>query len=148
QAQVTAEGVAFHWKNPAPPSIPVLHFVVRFYRRLADAKSETVAGEVPLAGDIQEWVDQTFDWEKTYQYRAAMVTTVTRPGSPDVQVEGDDTAVIKVEARDVFPPQVPTGLQAVASGVGQKPFIDLIWAPVADADLAGYNVYRQEGSAT
>jgi len=40
---------------------------------------------------------------------------------------------------------VPQGLQAVYSGEGQKPFVDLIWAPVTDADLAGYNVYRREG---
>jgi len=39
-------------------------------------------------------------------------------------------------------------LQAVFSGPGQQPFIDLIWAPVADADLDGYNIYRhEEGSA-
>jgi fibronectin type 3 domain-containing protein len=37
------------------------------------------------------------------------------------------------------------GLQAVFSGEGQKPFIDLIWAPVTNADLAGYNVFRREG---
>jgi fibronectin type 3 domain-containing protein len=36
----------------------------------------------------------------------------------------------------------------VFSGPGQQPFIDLVWAPVSDADLAGYNVYRRtEGSA-
>jgi fibronectin type 3 domain-containing protein len=38
-------------------------------------------------------------------------------------------------------------LQAVFSGTGQKPFIDLIWNANTDADLTGYNVYRREGSA-
>jgi fibronectin type 3 domain-containing protein len=33
-------------------------------------------------------------------------------------------------------------LQAVFSSVGQKPFIDLTWAPNMEADLAGYNVFR------
>jgi fibronectin type 3 domain-containing protein len=43
---------------------------------------------------------------------------------------------------------VPSGLQAVFSGPGQQPFIDLLWAPDTDADLAGYNVYRHaEGAA-
>jgi len=51
---------------------------------------------------------------------------------------------VKVFAHDVYPPAVPSGLQAVFSGVGQPPFIDLIWSPVTDADLAGYNVYRRE----
>jgi fibronectin type 3 domain-containing protein len=44
----------------------------------------------------------------------------------------------------VFPPAVPSGVQAVFSGPGQKLFIDLVWAPVADLDLDGYNVYRRE----
>jgi len=35
-------------------------------------------------------------------------------------------------------------LQAVFSGPGQHAFIDLIWAPVTDADLDGYDVYRHE----
>jgi len=52
-----------------------------------------------------------------------------------------------VFAHDTFPPAVPSGLQAVYSGVGQQPFIDLIWAPDADADLAGYNVFRHEAGA-
>jgi fibronectin type 3 domain-containing protein len=37
-------------------------------------------------------------------------------------------------------------LQAAYSGEGQKPFIDLIWAPVTNADLAGYNVFRSEST--
>ena len=43
-----------------------------------------------------------------------------------------------------FPPAVPTGLQAVFLRVGQSPFVDLIWSPDTEADLAGYNVYRRE----
>ncbi len=61
-----------------------------------------------------------------------------------MQVEGDDTPAVRVVAHDVFPPSVPAGLQAAYSGEGQQPFIDLIWAPVTNADLAGYNVYRSE----
>ena len=48
----------------------------------------------------------------------------------------------------MFPPAVPSGLQAVFSSVGQKPFIDLTWAPDTESDLAGYLVYRRTaGSA-
>jgi fibronectin type 3 domain-containing protein len=32
----------------------------------------------------------------------------------------------------------------VFSGPGQSPFIDLIWSPGKDVDIAGYNVYRHE----
>jgi fibronectin type 3 domain-containing protein len=65
-----------------------------------------------------------------------------------IEVEGDDTPEVKVFTHDVFPPAVPAGLQAVFSGAGQTPFIDLIWAPVTDADLAGYIVYRHEEGGT
>jgi len=76
-----------------------------------------------------------------------VVTVIHEEGKPEIQFEGDDTPPVRVFAHDVFPPAVPSGLQAVFSGVGQQPFIDLIWAPDTDADLAGYNVFRHEGGA-
>ena len=96
---------------------------------------------------VTSFLDQTFEWESTYFYRATVVSVMQTPGKPTVEVEGDDTAEVKVFAHDVFPPAVPSGLQAVFSGPGQQPFIDLIWAPVTDADLEGYNVYRHEDGA-
>src|SRR4029077_17945734 len=88
-------------------------------------------------------IDANIEWQKTYYYRAEAVTAIHRSSSQQ-EIEGDDTPEIRVFADDVFPPTVPAALQAVFSGPGQKPFIDLIWAPVTDADLAGYNVYRRE----
>ena len=90
-------------------------------------------------------LDSGFTWEKTYDYWLTVVTIVTPENGAEQQVEGDDTPSVTVVAHDVFPPAVPTGLQAVFSGPGQKAFIDLIWAPNTEADLAGYNVYRHEG---
>jgi hypothetical protein len=90
------------------------------------------------------FLDQTFEWEKTYFYRGTGVSVVEAAGKQAEQVEGDDTAEVKVWAHDVFPPAVPSGLQAVYSGPGQEAFIDLIWSPVTDVDLDGYDVYRHE----
>jgi fibronectin type 3 domain-containing protein len=73
-----------------------------------------------------------------------VVTVVSEPGKPEVEVEGDDTRTVPVFAHDIFPPAVPTGLQAVFSGVGQAPFVDLVWSPGTEADLAGYNIFRHE----
>ena len=64
---------------------------------------------------------------------AALSALAFTAGGAEVQVEGDDSPVVRVVATDVFPPAVPSGLQAVASGVGQAPFVDLIWAPDAEA---------------
>jgi hypothetical protein len=93
---------------------------------------------------LPEFLDQTVEWEKHYDYRATLVTVVSGPGKPEVEVEGDDTPAAQVFAHDVFPPAVPSGLQAVFSGVGQSPFVDLVWSPNTEADLAGYNIFRHE----
>jgi hypothetical protein len=126
-------------------------------RDLPDAVSEgqesgeevlSSGAKQPRSASTGKFLDQSIEWEKTYYYRAAVVTVVTEAGKLPAQVEGDDTFEVKVLAHDIFPPTVPSGLQAVFSGPGQQAFIDLIWAPVTDADLAGYNVYRHEPSST
>jgi fibronectin type 3 domain-containing protein len=91
-------------------------------------------------------VDHSFEWEKTYDYFVTVVSIVTEPGKPKLEIEGDDSPAVRVFAHDIFPPAVPNGLQAVFAAEGQQRFIDLIWAPDTDADLAGYNVYRREAN--
>ena len=148
QARVTSRGVVLTWRSelPAQSEQPPAHYVVRVYRRAMDSE-QTLAGETP-AGSEQSLTDSTIEWEKSYQYHAETVTVLDEANKPQIQVEGDNTPEVKVFADDVFPPAVPSGLQAVFSGPGQKPFIDLVWAPVTDIDLGGYNVYRAEaGSA-
>jgi hypothetical protein len=144
KAEIAAEGVVLSWAAiPRESENLSLRHVYRVYRRERGANADTVVGESPLEA-VPELVDHSFEWEKTYDYRATVVTLVPVEGKPDIPVEGDDTPSVEVFAHDVFPPAVPSGLQAVYSGVGQQPFIDLIWAPDTDADLAGYNVYRRE----
>jgi hypothetical protein len=143
-AHVTSQGVVLNWSGVTPPSIPQVHFVYRVYRRREDQQQTVVVGDLPVGAETKYTLtDSEIEWEKTYEYHADAITIVAAPDKPEVQVEGADTSEIKVFADDVFPPSVPTGLQAVFSGPGQKPFIDLIWAPDTDADLAGYNVYRR-----
>lgn len=148
EARVTRDGVLLSWSavvSQSPP--PGVHYVYRVYRQPVGNNERALAGQLPV-GNGQGYLltDSSFEWEKTYEYRAETVTLIDVPGQAQIQVEGDDTPVTRVFADDVFPPAVPTGLQAVFSGPGQTPFIDLIWAPVTDADLAGYNVYRTEDS--
>jgi hypothetical protein len=144
RAQVTAEGVILTWAAMPPAAeTPELRYTYRVYRRPENGNIDTVAGELALdASAATQLVDHTFEWENTYLYRATIVTLIHEEGKPETQFEGDDTPAIKVFAHDVFPPAVPSGLQAVFSGAGQQPFIDLIWGPDTEADLAGYNVFR------
>lgn len=148
-AQLTAEGVNLSWQPTAPPpEIPGVRFLYRVYRRESGTHTDLIAGELPLSNDSQPGLaDRGFDWEKTYDYRVTVVTVVGQANGTEQQFEGDDTAPVQIVAHDVFPPAAPTGLQAVFSGPGQKPFIDLVWAPNSEPDLAGYNVYRHEANA-
>jgi hypothetical protein len=150
-ARVTGQGVLLSWTSDLPyaGSAQPVHYVYRIYRRLEGSQEPVLAGEIPVGGERSlSLTDSSIEWEKTYEYRAETVTVIAQENKPEVQVEGDDTREIKVFADDVFPPAVPSGLQAVSSGPGQKTFIDLVWAPVSDVDLDGYNVYRhEEGSA-
>jgi hypothetical protein len=148
-ASVTASGVALAWTGMAEQhDIPEISHGYRVFRREEGTQNATPIADLPLAGASETTVvDHSFEWEKKYEYRLTVVTFVSQPSKPEVQVEGDDAISVTVFAHDVFPPGVPTGLQAVASGIEQKPFVDLIWAPDSDADLAGYNVYRSEAGS-
>ncbi|HYL16243.1 MAG TPA: hypothetical protein VEV41_24635 [Terriglobales bacterium] len=145
-AEVTADGVILTWTGILHEhEAPELRHVYRVYRRQEGSDKDQVAGEVSLTTSQQAtFVDHSFEWQKSYDYRATVVTVIPRAGQPPVEVEGEDSPPVHVFANDTFPPANPTGLQAVFSGVGQQPFIDLTWAPNTDADLAGYNVYRRE----
>jgi hypothetical protein len=146
-ARVTAQGVVLTWSGAllSIPSPTPIRRSYRIYRRAEGTAQEILVGEREAGVDKNlSLTDQSFEWEKTYFYHASTFTVIAQPGKPEVSIEGDDTPEVKVFADDVFPPAVPSGLQAVFSGPGQQPFIDLIWAPVTDADLDGYNIYRHE----
>jgi hypothetical protein len=145
-ARLTAQGVVLTWTNAAPAqSAAELHYLYRVYRRQEGSTEPELVGEVPAGGDrTLTFTDSTIEWEKTYQYHVDAVTRITPEDKPAIEVAGDDSPDVKVFANDIFPPAVPSDLQAVASGPGQPPFIDLIWAPDTEPDLAGYNVYRRE----
>lgn len=155
-AQVMQDGPELHWAAPASaPKADKLSFSYRVYRQVAPGttsastpalkRGELIVGEFPWNGEPQiSFVDHSFEWEQKYQYRVTTITEFKGPLGQPVQVEGNDSPPVTVDVRDIFPPAVPTGVQAVASGVGQKPFVDLTWAPNMESDLAGYNVFRRE----
>ncbi len=146
KAQVSADGVDLTWTGTLhghDPENKLRHFY-RVYRREKSAQKEAVAGEVQLGSSMAaSLLDRGVQWEKTYDYKVTAVTVEPVQGK-DEQVEGDDSSEVEVFVHDVFPPAVPSGLQAVSSGTPQQPEIDLNWAPDIDSDLAGYNIYRHE----
>ncbi len=149
-AILASDGVHLSWSCPnIPEHSTELHYRVRVLRRQADNQAQSRVGEADATDCRQpQMIDTNFEWEKEFSYWAFVVTVVAKEGQPVIEVDGDDTQEVSLLAHDSFPPAVPAGLQAVFSGVGQKPFIDLVWTPDTDADLAGYIVYRHEGGGT
>jgi hypothetical protein len=150
-AELNDDGVVLTWAGTGESQTTAslfnnapVQFRYRIYRRDERSGKDAIAGEVPLEEPgPTHFTDSSLEWEGAYLYRITVVSIIKRPDS-EIQVEGDDTPAVRVVAHDVFPPSVPAGLQTAYSGEGQKAFIDLIWAPVTNADLAGYNVYRSE----
>jgi hypothetical protein len=90
-------------------------------------------------------LDKTIRFGQSYEYRAQRVARITLDGKT-LELAGELSAPVQVEAQDIFPPESPAGLAAVAT-TGDTPAqnaIDLSWQPVPDANLAGYIVYRCE----
>jgi hypothetical protein len=143
--EVSAAGV-----NPMAASrMGGLNFERHLYRRTEGSNSTTDLGlpsQMTVSGTnyFAVFSDRSFEWQKTYIYTIAAITIVTSAGNAAQTVQGEPSPETQVFANDVFPPATPSGVQAVASGVGQAPFVDLTWAPNTEADLAGYNVYRHE----
>jgi hypothetical protein len=165
EAEVRKEGVVLHW-NPGPQE--PAQMTIRLHRKLltpVPAKTNA-AQQGPLApppepaelallvetsGQAGRWPDRALDKEvrfgETYEYRAQWVARVAVDGKAQ-ELDGPLSAPVRVEVLDLFPPAVPSGLAAIAIAGenGGEPAIDLSWQPGTEADLAGYIVYRREGS--
>jgi hypothetical protein len=165
--QLRQDGVVLHWTAESPAGRGSAETVVRLHRKLltpqgqAALQKETGSQQGLLAppkepveqsllvdapGQPDHAIDKTIRMGETYEDRAQRVARVVVDGQP-VELAGPLSEPVRVEAIDTFPPAVPSGLAAVATAADSAvgPSIDLSWLPVAEADLAGYAVYRREG---
>jgi fibronectin type 3 domain-containing protein len=97
-------------------------------------------------------IDSTATTGQTFRYTAQRVRSVTLDGH-SLELRSSISSPVTVVMKDIFPPQAPSGLEAVPGGANASDrSIDLSWTPNSDTDLAGYFVYRQEidlnGAAT
>jgi hypothetical protein len=148
QAEPVPTGVRVSWDQVWPPkkdSPFTLEFVYRVMRKVEGAANAVMVKQVSVGNEAVIFVDDGIEWEKNYQYWIVPVT-LWQMGERKGEVESDDSPVTAVFAHDIFPPAVPSGVQAVYSAVPGGSFIDLTWRPNGEPDLAGYNVYRRTGS--
>jgi fibronectin type 3 domain-containing protein len=147
QLGVVAAGVSITWNQTWPPQNKTglaVQYAYRIMRRQEGSnQSPVLVQQLNATNSAAMVIDRTIEWEKHYEYWVTPVTLWRNGDQQNGEVEGDDSLHVSVFTHDVFPPAVPSGLQAIFSQVGQQSFIDLTWIPNSDSDLAGYNVYRR-----
>jgi hypothetical protein len=114
-------GVKLTWQGSAPK--------YRIFRALADAPPERLS-----ESDRPEFIDETTEYDKTYQYQIQAITD---------DLHGSEvSAPISCTPTDIFAPAVPGALTAIL-GVST---IELAWTRNSEKDFKGYNVYRSTDS--
>lgn len=150
-AEVVKDGIVLRWKAAGSGN------AIRLQRTLLtpppatrrpgpmSAPPEPILEYLDIASDEGRALDESIVFGRTYEYRAQRVAGVEVDGKT-LELAGDISAPVRIEARDVFPPAVPAGLAAVANppANGEPASIDLSWQPDTEPDLAGYYVYRRE----
>jgi hypothetical protein len=144
RAQAQADGIVLSWTPTGRDETIRIHRVLdeRASQRNPSAPAEQT---LEFTGTDQGQVlDREAALDHTYTYTVQRVEKIAMRGRT-VEVAGLASKPMRINARDLFPPATPTGLQAVADPEARA--IDLSWQPDTEADLAGYWVYRREAGS-
>ncbi|HEV2279228.1 MAG TPA: fibronectin type III domain-containing protein [Acidobacteriaceae bacterium] len=151
-------GVVLHWQ----PAAAEPGLVLRIHRSLipgsaspGSAKPNEAAGTPPAQeqtlevdldkSDPGQALDSDAALDHVWRYTADRVRRVTAD-QHIVDLAGMPSQPVTIDAKNVFPPAVPSGLAAIANE--QARAIDLSWTPNSDRNLAGYIVYRRDDTAS
>jgi hypothetical protein len=137
-ATAKPEGVELAWQAPQATVTGVAKPPVAGYNvyRISEGQSEDDAAAPVNTAPISRTTDTDVPPYGTFRYFVRAVAS-TAP-----LIESDLSATVSATFKDLLPPPVPTGLAALV----ETKQVRLLWDPVDAPDLAGYLVYRSEGS--
>lgn len=137
-ASAKAEGVTVSWKAPERAVTGESGPIVTGYN-IYRAAPGTEIGDLATPVNSAPIKGTTYSDTPGYgehEYRVAAVATT---GPPSIQ--GELSAPARVNFRDLVAPPAPATVTALV----ETKLVRLLWDPVDAPDLAGYNVYRNEG---
>lgn len=150
-AAASPDGVVLNWKPEAGAELIRIHRVL-----VVDPKVKQPSQMGGSPAPAEQTLEVTGQDEGKALDRDAALDNVYRYGAERVrrytienhifEVTSALSDVININARDIFAPRTPIGLQAVADPEAKA--IDLSWSPNTERDIAGYEVYRREAGST
>lgn len=153
-AEVVERGVWLQWPAAAPSATaPVVGY--RVYRAEIAAGKEAEALAHPAQAELAEpprlvavassapWLDAQAEFGRAYRYTVRSVAQYAAES-----VESADSEPVVVAPRDTFAPAAPVNLVAVVvmATPDAPPHIELSWGISPEPDVAGYTVYRWDGT--
>jgi hypothetical protein len=150
---LTETALVLDWNAPQAVNAQAQHYEFMIYRAEVDpatseaavldpSKAKLVGSPALLAQTTEtEYRDTSYQFGSTYFYT---IRASVQIGTE--KVESADAAPVVLTARDIFPPVVPEGLEAITIPEvnGRPASIELTWSINTEPDLAGYNIYRSE----
>jgi hypothetical protein len=152
--ELRPEGVVLHWIQAQPQPYMVLRIHRELVSKPGAAKANHENGLPPpdqqtLEADLDktdpgEALDRDAPLDHVWKYSVERVLRL-EIDKQALEIAGAPSETVTIDAKDVFPPAVPSGLVAVVDA--QAHAVDLSWSPDTDADLAGYVVFRRDETA-
>jgi hypothetical protein len=152
-SDLDSHGVYLIWEDDIENHPEGVEFDYRVSRREEGSEHRT---DIPYLravvhlreGDRWTAIDTRPQRGKTYTYWVTPIAKVySSEGKVLAEMEAAKSTPLDVNVRDIFPPAVPERLLALVGRGSSKRFVDLVWAPNMETDLAGYIVYRREAGA-
>jgi hypothetical protein len=138
-ATATREGVVLTWTAPDKTIGGASNPKIAGYNVYRFAHGQP-ADDFATPVDAKPITATTFTDTPPYGQHDYFVTAVAAPGPP--RIESEPSAIAGATFKDLVPPPPPTGLTALVETAGVR----LVWDAVDAPDLAGYKVYRTEGT--
>jgi hypothetical protein len=147
-AEGSRAGVVLRW-NPAPRSageVLIRREDPATAAKTPASRNHPEPGVIWLTVDAAspgKVLDATALPNVAYRYTAERSVKV-QIGGRELEMRSSESAPVDFTLHEIYAPSTPTALTALGFATDTSPFaVDLIWQPVNEPAVMGYNVYRQ-----